>query len=198
MKAPAPSLLAVMAVMFVSPVVAGCASNGNVQESVASPQPAVTEDISADGDTRGATKFEIMSALEPLIRSIVTFTDTEYVSGGADVDFKSVYSAITANWNDVQQKRDAWDAFLSSNDVTQTDEAMLPTKIAAYNQGLDAWMAHQRAGLELWGDCLKADPSQIAMVLCTTAELDMKKEQQVLDSYTAPLKSLMTSLGVIR
>jgi len=36
------------------------------------------------------------------------------------------------------------------------------------------------------------------MLLCTTAELDMDKEQQVLDAYTTPLKSLMTSLGVLR
>jgi len=198
MNAHTKTLLFLAAVMLVAPSASGCTSIESGQPTTSEAQTADADDASKDAVANSATKFEIVSALKPLARFIVTFTDTDYLPESEDVDFASVYAAIMTNWGDVQQARQDWESFLSSHDLTQTDVPSLPAEIAAYNQGLDVWMAHQEEGLGLWSDCLKSDPSQFAMLLCTTAELDMDKEQQVLDAYTTPLKSLMTSLGVLR
>jgi len=175
--------------------ISGCSSSSNSQVE---PDSGGMNSESAinDGINTTPSDYQILKVLEPLLSSIVKFTDTEYIAEGQDPNYKAIFPIMKSNFAAVMEAEANWKELTSQINYQETNISGLESNINAYNEGLEQWITHQQAGITRWQTCLDANDEDFQMTICTIEGLDLEKEQSILDSYTAPLRNLLEKLGL--
>lgn len=174
----------------------GCASNSAETVSSESNSSIAEEVIEENISGEKLSRYEILSVLEPLATSIVTYTDTQYVPEGEDPNFNEIFPVMKSNFALVLDNETRWTNFVNRIDYESSDIPDLKSSIDAYQIGLDQWIERQEQGIKLWETCLAETVTDFNMMLCTIKDLDMDEEQKVLNAYLTPLKNLFQTLGV--
>lgn len=175
--------------------ISGCSSSSNSQvesdSGGANNESTINEEINTT-----PSNYQILKVLEPLLSSIVKFTDTEYVAEGQDPNYKGIFPIMKSNFAAIMESEANWRELTNQINYQETGISGLESSINAYNNGLEQWIAHQQAGIMRWQTCLDANDEDFQMTICTIEGLDFEKEQSILDAYTTPLRNLLEKLGL--
>ncbi len=175
--------------------ITGCSSS---TDSQVEPDSGASNSESAisDGIDTTPSDYQILKVLEPLLSSIVKYTDTDYGAEGLDPNFKETFPEIKLNFAAIMKAEANWKGLSKIIDYQELGISGLESSINAYNAGLDQWIAHQQAGMARWQSCLDKNDEDFQMLICTTRGMDMDQEQSVLDAYIVPSRNLLEKLGL--
>ena len=142
------------------------------------------------------TKFEVISKLEPLTKSVVAYTDTDYTKSGLSPSSPQVLNAAKSNFDAIQRQEDVWREYAAGISSSPAGIPGLDVAITNYNEGLDAWQANQRRAIANWEKCLTEGGGDLSVATCMLNGYSIEDEQKALAMYTTPLKALLGALGV--
>lgn len=171
-------------------LMSGCASSG---QSSTSPE---LEEVAVSSQAVGrvVTKFEVISHLEPLTKSVVAYTETDY---GDDAGSPAVLAQVETNLSAIQTQEEIWRDFTSAIDYESSEISGLEQAISGYNTGLDSWQANQERGLANWKKCVSGGGGDLEVAGCMLTGYSIEDEQEALNAYSTPLKALLQTLGAM-
>lgn len=167
----------------------GCGSSGNSTQGDAGATS--QDDASSTGSI--VTKYEVVSALEPLTKAVVAYTDSDY---GTDPSSPAVLAKVNDNFAAIESREAEWLDFTATIDYGSSDIEGLESAIAKYNAGLDSWQATQQRGLDYWAECQETGGGSTAVAACLMGSYTAADEQEALEQYSSGVKQLLGVLGV--